>query len=342
MKLVYPDRTVTLTSELVNVFNDYFIDVGPKLAEKIEHEHNYSFRDFIPQHEPVERFIFQPVNIATVYRLITKLTISKATGIDEISAKVLKAAAPAIAEPLTRIFNMSIATDRFPMEWKVARVTPIFKKGQRTMLDNYRPISILPVVSKLMERILYDQMYDYLKKQNILSEHQFGFRQFHSTTTTLLDCTNEWYINMDRGLYNIVVLLGLKKAFDTVNHEILLRKFERYGFGNKALDLLSNYLTNRTQRCQLNGMLSDQRGITCGIPQGSILGPLLFIICINDLPNCLKHTTPRMFADDTSLTAVGKTLNEAEEIANKDLKNVKVWLSSNKLSLKYCENGIYF
>ena len=184
-----------------------------------------------------------------------------------------------------------------------------------------------------MERILYDQMYDYLKKQNILSEHQFGFRQFHSTTTTLLDCTNEWYINMDRGLYNIVVLLDLKKAFDTVNHEILLRKFERYGFGNKALDLLSNYLTNRTQRCQLNGMLSDQRGITCGIPQGSILGPLLFIIYINDLPNCLKHTTPRMFAYDTSLTAVGKTLNEAEEIANKDLKNIKVWLSSNKLSL---------
>ena len=201
------------------------------------------------------------------------------------------------------------------------------------MLDNYRPISILPVVSKLMERILYDQMFDYLKKQNILSEHQFGFRQYHSTTTTLLDCTNEWYVNMDRGLYNIVVLLDLKKAFGTVNHEILLSKFERYGFGKKAVALLCNYLTDPTQRCQLNGMLSDQRGITCGIPQGSILGPLLFIIYINDLPNCLEQATPRMFADDTSLTAVGKTLNEAEEIANKDLNNVKAWLSSNKLSL---------
>ena len=130
-------------------------------------------------------------------------------------------------------------------------------------------------------------------------------------------------LTWNRGLYNIAVLLDLKKAFDTVNHEILLCKFERYGFDYKALDLLKNYLTDRTQRCQLNGMLSDQRRMTCGIPQGSILGPLLFIIYINDSPNCLKHTTPRMFADDTSLTAVGKTFNEAEEIANKDLKNVK-------------------
>ena len=126
--------------------------------------------------------------------------------------KLLKAAAPAIAEPLKRIFNVSIASGKFPMEWKAARLTPIFKKGQRSMLDNYRPISILPVISKLMERILYEQMCDYFKKQNILSKHQFGFRQFHSTTTTLLDCTNEWYINMDRGLYNIVCSSRFKET----------------------------------------------------------------------------------------------------------------------------------
>ena len=148
-----------------------------------------------------------------VYRLITKLFISKATGVDDISAKVLKAAAPAIAEPSTRIFNMSIASGKFPMESKAARLTPIFKKGQRSMLDNYRPISILPVISKLMERILYEQMCDYFNKQNILSEHQLCFRQFHSTTTTLLDCTNEHDdINMDRGMHNIVVLLDLKES----------------------------------------------------------------------------------------------------------------------------------
>ena len=125
-----PEKTVTSTRELVNVYNDYFTHVGPKLAEKIEYENRCSFRDFTPQHELVERFTFRPVNVATVYRLITKLNISKATRIDEISAKVLKAAAPAIAEPLTRIFNMSFVSDKFPAEWKVARVTPIFKKGQ--------------------------------------------------------------------------------------------------------------------------------------------------------------------------------------------------------------------
>ena len=117
---------------------------------------------------------------------------------------------------------------------------------------------------------------------------------------------------MDRGLYNLVVLLDLKKAFDTVNHEILLHKLQMYGFKTKALNFMRDYLTNRTQRCQLEGLLLDQREVRCGIPQGSILGPPLFIIYINVLPNCLKSTTPRMFADDTNLTAVGETLGEAE------------------------------
>ena len=125
---------------------------------------------------------------------------------------------------------------------------------------------------------MYNQIYDYFVKKDLLSKHQFGFRPFHSTSSTLLDCTNEWFVNMDRGLYNLVVLLDLKKAFDTVNHEILLHKLQIYGFQIKALNFIRDYLTNRTQRCQLNGLYSDQREVTCGIPQGSILSPLLFII----------------------------------------------------------------
>ena len=140
------------------------------------------------------------MSIVKVYNLINNLSTSKATGIDKISAKVLRAAASAIAPSLTEIFNMSIVSNRFPSDWKTARVIPLFKNGQRSVLDNYRPISILPVVSKIMERLLYNQISDYFTKKQFLSKHQFGFKPLHSTTTTLLDCANEWYVNMDRGL----------------------------------------------------------------------------------------------------------------------------------------------
>ena len=165
-----PDKTVTSTEELV--FNDHFTNIGPKLAETIKHDKDCSFRDFIAQQESTPGFSFQPVNEAKVYKLISKLSGSKATGIDKISANVLLAAAPAITQSLTKIFNMSIVSEQFLTEWKTARIIPVFKKGRRFMLDNYRPISILPVVSKLMEKILYDQMLDHLVKENLLSEHQ--------------------------------------------------------------------------------------------------------------------------------------------------------------------------
>ena len=326
-------KSITWTEELKEVFNEYFTNIGHKLAQTIEHDSESNFGDFITKQEPARKFSFEAVNEFPVYRLITKLPTSKATGVDKISTKVLQVAAPAVPQPLTKIFNKSIVLGQFPSEWKAARVIPVFKNGQRTMLDNYRPISILPVVSKLIERILYNQISEYLEKESILFEYQFGFRSCHSTTTTLIDCTNEWYVNMDRGHYNSVVFLDIKKAFDTVNHDILLKKLEMYCLAESALALLRNYLTDRTKKCNLQGMLSKQRKISCGIPQGSILGLLLFTTYINDLPNCLKHTTPRMFADDTSLTAAGETLNEVEKRANEDLKNVRNWLSGSRYRL---------
>ena len=332
-EIKHSGKTVSSNEELKEIFNEYFTNIGPNLAQTIRRDRACNFEDFVIKRGSVNQFSFEAVNELMVYTLMNKLPNSKSVGLDKISTKILQIAAPAVAQPLTKIFKKSIALGQFPLEWKAARVIPIFKKGQRTMLDNYRPISILPVVSKLIERILYNQLSNYLKKESILSEYQFGFRSRHSTTTTLIDCSNEWYVNMDRGQYNLVVFLNIKKAFDTVNHDILLKKLEMYGLGDSALALLRNYLTDRTQKCQLQGMLSEQRTITCGIPQGSILGPLLFTLYINDLPNCLKHTTPRMFADDTSLTAAGETLGEVERRVNEDLSNVHNWLSANRLNL---------
>ena len=178
-----------------------------------------------------------------------------------------------------------------------------------------------------MERILYDQLYSYLTKFGILSDCQFGFRKFHSTTTALLDCTNDWYVNLDRKLFNLVVLIDLKKAFDTVDHQILLRKLELYGVKGQALSLLISYLTNRNQKCQIKNYIS------CGVPQGSILGPLFFLLYINDLPHCLNKTKPRLCADDTNLTASGQSITQLEAAVNSDLENLRKWLIANKLSL---------
>ena len=153
-------KTITSTQELKEVFNEYFTNIGPKLAQTIEHDSDSNFGDFITKQEPARKISFEAVNEFTVYRLITKLPISKATGVDKISTKVLQVAAPAVAQPLTNIFNKSIVLGQFPSNWKAARVIPVLKKGQRTMLDNYRPISILSVVGKLIERILYNQISD--------------------------------------------------------------------------------------------------------------------------------------------------------------------------------------
>ena len=253
--------------------------------------------------------------------------------LDKISSKVLKIAAPVISDSLTYIFNQAVTLCTFPNGWKIARVIPLFKNGQRNLPGNYRPISILPALSKVMERILYTQLYEYLSVNNLLSEHQFGFRKYHSTASALLDCTNDWYINMDQKLFNLTAFIDLKKAFDTVNHEILLEKLLLLGITGRAFQLLESYLSDRSQKCEVNGFISKESKITWGVPQGSILGPLLFLLYINDLPSCLNSTKPRMFADDTNITSSGNCIDDVENAVNSDLKNLRKWLMANKLSL---------
>ncbi|CAB4036522.1 Hypothetical predicted protein, partial [Paramuricea clavata] len=321
---------ISQPTELAECFNNYFTNIGPDIAKNIDNG-DRNFKDYITT--TTSSFNFQTVSESNVYRLRLSLNPRKSTGIDKIPAKIIRIAAPVITNSLTKIFNLAIISSTVPFEWKIARVTPIFKNGPRNLLNNYRPISILPVVSKLFEKVLYEQLHEYLVTQELLSPRQFGFRKFHSTASALLDSTNEWFINMDRGLFNIAVFLDLQKAFDTINHDILLTKLDLYGLQKPSLNLLGSYLANRTQMCSVNGALSGTKLVTCGIPQSSILGPLLFLIYINDLPNSLEYASTRMFADDTTLTVSGKSIQDVEVAINHDLTNVKQWLTANRLSL---------
>ena len=318
-------------TDVAEMLNSFFTEIGPNLSSHVTKVED-SFEDFLSETE--ENFIFEKTTTAQVFSLLSKLSQSKATGLDNISAKLLRQCPDLLAESLTVIFNQSLITGIFPDEWKSARVTPLYKNsGKRNEPTNYRPISVIPVVAKVFERIIYEQVYHYLIKNSILTCHQSGFRSLHSTVTALLEATDSWAMNIDRGLINAVVFLDLKKAFDTVDHEILLRKLQYYGLRQSSYKWFASYLDNRTQICQINCRKSTPKSLKCGVPQGTILGPLLFLLYINDLPNCLQFSLPRMYADDTSLTFASADVQDVNDCLNYDLSKVYTWLSANKLTL---------
>ena len=329
-EILINNETITDPKLVSQTMNMHFAKVGPKLAANLP-EANKTFDSYIKPSN--SSFQIATIKSNTVLKLLTSLSTNKATGLDNISCRLAKEAAPVISDSLCVIFNRSINSGIFPSDWKIAKVSPVYKSEERNNPNNYRPISVISVIAKTFEKIIFDQLYNYLTINKLLNESQSGFRPRHSTLTALLNVTNDWYSNIDDGLLNLVIFLDLKKAFDTVDHAVLLKKLELYGIKGLALSWFKSYLTDRQQKCSINGNLSQSCYMTHGVPQGSTLGPLLFLLYINDLPNCLQHSSARMYADDTNLTITTNTITKASETANEDLENVKQWLLANKLSL---------
>ena len=193
----------------------------------------------------------------------------------------------------------------FPDTWKAARVKPILISERQSDLNNYRPISVLSAASRKFEKVARNQLFEFLTAKNLLSKNPFAYRKFNSTVTSLLNVPDSWYSNIDQNIVNTSLFLHLKKALGTIDHDTLLAKLKRYGICQKELAWFASYLTERQQYCYLNGQTSEKRLVTCGILQGSCLGPVPFILYTNDFEEFLTKSTPNMFADDTSITLGG-------------------------------------
>ena len=246
---------------------------------------------------------------ATILKLLKQLNPAKSAGIDNLKGKFLKEGAPVLASPITDLVNLSISLSLFPDDCKIAKLKPLYKKEAKTKPKNYRPISLLPLLSKIIERIIHNQTQEFLDKNNILYKYKSGFRKHHSTDTCLSYLTDKVKIGFEEGLLTGMVLIDLQKAFDTIDHSILLEKMSCLGFAGKTIAWYTSYLTNRSFIVNVGKEFSSPGKLSYGVPQGSILGPLLFLLYVNDMPQAVNSEL-LLYADDTCLIYMGKNIQK--------------------------------
>ena len=326
------DHIVTNGKNIANSFNTFFTDIGPNLAKNISECPDNKFTDYldIPK---VHSLFLKPVTSDEIVKIVTKFRNKFSCGIDGVSMSIVKKTISVIAQPLAEICNKSFINGIFPDKMKIAKVIPVFKNGDKKLFSNYRPISVLPQFSKIFEKLFYNRLIEFIKRFNLLYDGQYGFREKHSTSLALMELIEDITDNYDRNNFTIGVFIDLKKAFDTINHNILIKKLSYYGIRGKPLQWLESYLLNRKQYVCYNNVESEMSTVVCGIPQGSILGPILFLLYINDLANVSNKLKCIMFADDTNVFYSDKCLEDVYKVVNDELNKMNNWLKVNKLSL---------
>ncbi len=339
-KFVHEDKMVTCPTEIATHFNKYFANIGPHLASSIQHN-GKDFSSYL-KNSNSSTFFFRPTNEDEICTIINKLGSRKGAGHDGIKSDIVKHVSKEIATPLATILNLSLSTGEVPDELKIAKVVPIYKKDNPEFFGNYRPVSVLPCLSKVLERIVYNRAYDFLCKNNVLYNKQYGFRTNHSTYMAVLDFVNIVSKAIDNDMYTLGIFMDLSKAFDTIDHGILLQKLYHYGFRGISNEWFKNYLNNRKQFVVYNSAKSPTENVKCGVPQGSILGPLLFILYMNDICYTSHLLNMILFADDTTVFYSNKNISALCDTMNTELQEVSNWFKANKLSLNAKKTNLMF
>ena len=331
-KIIVDSKVIKDKREICDKFNDFFANIGPKLATQIKPISNKTYDTFLKK-RLLMSFAFTLVAENDVLKHISSLRTKNSAGIDGISVKLLKKISSALISPLTLIINQSLVTGIFPDKLKIAKVLPLFKKDDHTLMDNYRPISLLTSISKLFEKVVFSQLYDYFRNNDLFYDSQYGFLKNHSTEYAAKELTDKVLKDIDERNISLAIFMDLSKAFDTLDHSILINKLAYYGIHGAALRWFTSYLTGRSQYVEIDGVSSNILLLSTGVPQGSILGPLLFLIYMNDIPNCTEHFNFILYADDTTLNNTVQIPSLSPVDINNDLAKVYDWLAVNKLSL---------
>ena len=328
--MLYNNKKFTTTTNIAKKFNEHYSKVAERLLnnQKIGSD---PLSSILPSKQS---FFFRPTTQFEVSDIINQLDDKKAMDIYNFPVTILKQLSETISPIISHIINSSVKQSVFPEKLKLAKVIPLFKNnGAKSDMKNYRPISILPIFDKVFEKIVHKRLLDFFTEFEIISPSQFGFQPKKSTSHAILDLTYKISNARKNSEHCCAIFLDLAKAFDTVNHSILLGKLSKLGIRGPMLNWFKSYLSNRYQCVSVGDKLSTPIKMSHGVPQGSVLGPLLFLLYINDISNCSPSFLYTLFADDTCLVAKHSDLKQLEELVNAELKMVSKWLINNKLSL---------
>lgn len=325
------DEVITDDTDIANNFNKMFVEMGPKLSEEIQ-----QCGDYTPREKRLSNSLYLTyTDIPEVINIINSLKNDTSPGIDGLRTETLKEIKEYIAEPLVFIINNIIATSIVPKAFKESTVKPIYKNGNRLHVRNYRPISLISNLAKIFEKIIKNRLSSYLKRYKIISKNQYGFQEKISTEDAIVSLTKKIYASLDNQLPSIALFLDLAKAFDTVNFKILFKTLENLGVRGKSLDLFKSYLTDREQKVKVNGKYSEPRSITCGVPQGTVLGPILYLIYANDLFSQQSNGEIISFADDTAIFYQDINWLNLKEKVETDFPKILSFFNSKLLTINF-------